>query len=653
LFVFIRGYVLALVAVAAGFFLRQALTGLVGPGLATYITFYPAVMVAALLGGLGPGLVATAVTALVVDYWILPPKGLFRFESAVDIAGQALFSGMGVFMSVVAELYRRGRQKAAAYDKEMALRESHEELQAVLDAAPAAVWIAHDVQARCITGNAYADKLLRAPRGSNISRSAGPGQAAVAYRVFRKGVELDASELPAQVACATGKPVVQEELVLVFPDGRQLDLVAGAVPLFDWRGRVRGSVMAGVDVTALKRVEEALRQSNEGLTQAVRVAGLGTFEHDHRSDRIEYSPLLRQMLGFSEGAEMTIAGTLEKLVAEDQKTMAESIGRAHDPAGDGMFEVECRVARRDGRIRWLSARSRTLFEGEGRERRAVRTIGAVLDVTKRKEFQAELERLVAERTAKLQELVGDLEHFSYTLIHDMRAPLRAMRGYAEIMSNECAGCTKDPIAFLDRIMMSAERMDALITDSLNFTNAVRQELTVEPVDVSALLRGMLDSYPELQPSKGNIQIEGEIPVVMGNQAGLTQCFSNLLGNAMKFVVPGQVPEVRIRAEQREGWVRLWFEDNGIGIPPQALGRVFDMFHRVHRNYEGTGIGLALVRKVTQRMGGRVGVESQLGKGSRFWMELRAFDASTRNLPVRVKSALQTGSASRGTEADHR
>jgi signal transduction histidine kinase len=152
------------------------------------------------------------------------------------------------------------------------------------------------------------------------------------------------------------------------------------------------------------------------------------------------------------------------------------------------------------------------------------------------------------------------------------------------------------------------------------------------VDTGALLRGMLDSYPEFQPSKAHIRIEGDLPVVLGNQAGMTQCFSNLLGNAVKFVKPGQTPEICIRAEQRDGWTRIWVEDNGIGISPQMRPLVFDMFSRGSRNYEGTGIGLALVRKVTQRMGGKVGVESEEGKGSQFWLELRSRDAEGDKVP---------------------
>ncbi len=109
---------------------------------------------------------------------------------------------------------------------------------------------------------------------------------------------------------------------------------------------------------------------------------------------------------------------------------------------------------------------------------------------------------------------------------------------------------------------------------------------------------------------------------MGNEAGLTQCFSNLLNNAVKFMPPGRIPEIRIWAEQQGEWVRLCIADNGIGIPTSMLPCVFDMFSRGHHNYEGTGIGLALVRKVVQRMGGKVGVDSEEGKGSCFWLDLK-------------------------------
>lgn len=234
----------------------------------------------------------------------------------------------------------------------------------------------------------------------------------------------------------------------------------------------------------------------------------------------------------------------------------------------------------------------------------------------------ELEQRVQERTAKLRDTIGELEHFSYTITHDMRAPLRALQAFGQILREEydsqLDNAGRD---YLHRIVDSASRMDSLITDALNYSKVVQEEFTLESVDVDALLRGMIDSYPQFQPPQAEIRIEGILPLVKGNKAGLTQCFSNLLGNAVKFVEAGKSPIVRIWAVSRdEMMVRLWVEDNGIGIDPEQQQRVFVMFQRLSKQYEGTGIGLALVRKVVERMKGKVGFESEPGQGSRFWVE---------------------------------
>lgn len=273
------------------------------------------------------------------------------------------------------------------------------------------------------------------------------------------------------------------------------------------------------------------------------------------------------------------------------------------------------------------------------------------DITERKQAEDALRQA----QQRLRTIVDELEHFSYTITHDLRAPLRAMSGFAKAVKEDCEERLEEQDrTLLSLIITAAGRMDALITDALSYTNAVRNELPLAAVDLENLLRGMLESYPELQAWKERIRLEGTLPTVLGNQAGLTQCFSNLLANAVKFVKPGEVPEVRVWAEERkgtataelrqaarhesahgqattpkpddEGWVRIWVEDKGIGIAKEFLPKVFHMFSRGSWEYEGTGMGLALVRKVTQRMGGRVGVESEKGKGSRFWLELRRAEA---------------------------
>jgi len=284
--------------------------------------------------------------------------------------------------------------------------------------------------------------------------------------------------------------------------------------------------------------------------------------------------------------------------------------------------------------RYYVGRAMPLLNRDGSVREWV---GCVADVHEQKMAEEKLEQLVAERTAELRELVGELEHFSYTITHDMRAPLRAMRAFAEILKESAdSRLGEEGRSLVGRIITGAERMDALIADALSYSKAVRNELPLGPVDVGPLLRGMLDTYPEFQAAKADITIVGTLPLVMGNQAGLTQCFSNLLGNAVKFVQPGSRAKVRVRGEARDGWVRLWVEDDGIGISKEMLPRVFEMFARGSSSHAGTGIGLALVRKVVERMGGRVGVESELGQGTQFWVELKAGDlrhAAVEELPA--------------------
>jgi PAS domain S-box-containing protein len=238
---------------------------------------------------------------------------------------------------------------------------------------------------------------------------------------------------------------------------------------------------------------------------------------------------------------------------------------------------------------------------------------------------ADLEATVAERTAKLQETVNELQSFSYSIAHDMRAPLRAMGTFAQLLMDELStsSVSSDTKTYCERIVIGAARLDNLINDALNYTKAALQEFPLQTVDLSRLMRGLVDTYPNLQAESANILIEGSLPIVLGNESLLTQCFSNLLGNAVKFVAPGVRPRVRVWSETKDSFARIWVEDNGIGIPKHAQPRLFAMFQKLDNQYEGTGIGLAIVRKVVERMGGKVGVESEPDRGSRFWIELRA------------------------------
>jgi signal transduction histidine kinase len=167
-------------------------------------------------------------------------------------------------------------------------------------------------------------------------------------------------------------------------------------------------------------------------------------------------------------------------------------------------------------------------------------------------------------------------------------------------------------------------MDRLIQDVLTYSRVARSELDLQPTDVEKLLRDILETYPSLQAPGAEIRLQGPFPLVLGAEAVLTQCFANLLSNAVKFVAPGVTPRVRVWAETQipTSSARLCFRDNGVGVPPEAHGRMFGIFQRLSNRYEGTGIGLAIVKKGAERMGGAVGFESALGSGSTFWLELK-------------------------------
>jgi PAS domain S-box-containing protein len=293
-------------------------------------------------------------------------------------------------------------------------------------------------------------------------------------------------------------------------------------------------------------------------------------------------------------------------------------------------------------VRWVAAVAYPLFDERGRVREVVLVHQ---DITQRKRAEEELaktqqelkdyavnlENTVADRTAKLRETVQDLEAFSYSIAHDMRAPLRAMRGFASILEEEHA-TRLDAVAlsYLHRISNAAHRLDQLILDILDYSKIVRDELRLAPVNLHKLVREILASYPQFDSSRVDIVVEGPLPVVLANNAAMTQVLSNILTNAVKFVTPGVRPRVRIRAEDvrndpafPNGAARLWVEDNGIGIPARAQSRLFEIFTRFEDAalYEGTGIGLAIVKKAVERMRGTIGVESEPGKGSRFWVQL--------------------------------
>jgi signal transduction histidine kinase len=228
-------------------------------------------------------------------------------------------------------------------------------------------------------------------------------------------------------------------------------------------------------------------------------------------------------------------------------------------------------------------------------------------------------------TSRVEEANQELESFSYSVSHDLRAPLRAMQGLANALiedyGDKLDATGKD---YARRIVTAGKRMDQLVSDLLQYSRLARGELQIQPLSLEAIVneaRHQLEA--ELEEKHAQLRLEASPAKALGQPAILAQVVCNLLSNAVKFVAPGVQPQIKVRIEEEDGWVRLSVQDNGIGIPPEDHERIFRVFERLHTPsaFPGTGIGLAIVVKGIKRLGGRLGVDSAPGKGSTFWFEL--------------------------------
>jgi signal transduction histidine kinase len=244
-----------------------------------------------------------------------------------------------------------------------------------------------------------------------------------------------------------------------------------------------------------------------------------------------------------------------------------------------------------------------------------------------------LESRVAQRTAELQRMVEEMEAFSYSVSHDLRSPLRSLAGFAEALQEDYSEVLPPGARmYCDKIVRAARRMDNLTQDVLAYTRVTRCEMEITTVDLDSLLAEVIEQYPMLVTSAGSIRIHHPLGCARGHVPSLIQCFSNLLGNAVKFVPEGRAPHVDVRATLDGRCRRVWVKDNGMGIDPVDHSRIFRMFERAAgKKVPGTGIGLAIVKKAVERMGGNVGVVSSLGHGAEFWVELESADPPCANV----------------------
>jgi PAS domain S-box-containing protein len=393
------------------------------------------------------------------------------------------------------------------------------------------------------------------------------------------------------------------------------------------------------DITKRKEVEHALRESEERYRNLFNSIDEGfcivEVIFDKRQKPVDYrflevNPSFHKQSGLSK----VIGKRMRELVLDVEKHWYETFGKVALTGKPVRFINEAKGLDN----RWFDVyafpigrseqrRVAILFTDISERRRSEKALLAAKNEIG--QHALHLEHMVAERTGQLQETIGELEGFSYSVSHDMRAPLRAMQSFASFLVDEYADkLDEQGVHYLNQIMRSAVRLDSLIQDVLSYTKVLHSKLPLERVDLDRLVREIIETFPNGQPIKPEIRIKGQLPDVLGNEALLAQCVSNLLSNGAKFVSAGTTPRLEISAEAtRDASIRVWFKDNGIGIAPENHDRIFRLFERIHpvTDYEGTGIGLTIVRKAVERMGAEVGFDSELGKGSKFWIQLKGIN----------------------------
>lgn len=231
-----------------------------------------------------------------------------------------------------------------------------------------------------------------------------------------------------------------------------------------------------------------------------------------------------------------------------------------------------------------------------------------------------------ENGCNLQNTVNALEAFSFSVSHDLRAPLRAIRGFAQALEEDYVGQLDDNAkTYVKKIVDAAGRMDTLIQDVLEYSKVVHSGAGFEPVVLSSIISQVIEDLKNGRGRDALFEVKTPLHVVLGSRCLVQQCLMNLMSNAVKFTVEGQRPHIRIYTQKTAAKVRIYVVDNGIGIQPEFRDKIFQPFRRESIQYEGTGVGLSIVKKAVDRMAGKVGYDSESGKGTTFWIELFAAD----------------------------
>ena len=356
------------------------------------------------------------------------------------------------------------------------------------------------------------------------------------------------------------------------------------------------------DVSERKEAELRLQQIAENINEVVWIRTPGQM--------LYISPSYERVWGRTVQSLLEAPNSFIEAIHPEDRAQVIAALQAEFEEGR-FFDMSYRIVRPDGAVRWIHARSYPVRDEHGV---LYRSAGTAVDITDGKALEEELARSNAE-----------LEQFAYAVSHDMRQPLRMVSGHLQILERMLVDLDEDALASLRYAVDGARRMDQMIIALLDYSRVGRKGAPMallasrESVDEALIFLA-----PALDEAQAVVEVGGEWPPLCASRDELTRLLQNLIGNAVKYVEPGGVPRIAVNASVDAGVWRVEVVDNGIGIPEGQAERLFQVFSRLHKGggYEGSGVGLALCRKIVEHHGGRIGVESAgTGQGSTFWFEL--------------------------------
>ena len=380
--------------------------------------------------------------------------------------------------------------------------------------------------------------------------------------------------------------------------------------------------------------EEALEESEERLRISKEAAMLGLYDYDFPSGLIDWDKRTRELWAVAPDLPITYEVFMSGIHPEDREHVRRALDKALDPNADGKYCSEFRVVGvNDGVLRWVAATGRVFFY----QGRAIRLIGTVQDISGQKSTEEELRRSkeelelrVQKRTMELEASNQALQDFAFIAAHDLQEPLRKVKSFGDMLQKRCGDSLgeleKD---YLDRMLRANDRMQSLLVALREYSRLSTEAEPFVDVELTQIVHDVLSDMEIRIKGSGGEVLVGELPVIKADPTQMRQLFQNIIANALKFHKEGEKPVVEVRSAIAEGKVQITVEDNGIGFEEQYVEKIFAPFHRLHgrSEYEGTGMGLAICKKIVERHGGSITAKSAPGAGASFIIRLPALSAS--------------------------